>query len=380
MSWQLSLFDPETPPVSPVVRSKRTVADLQHHVERATPFDLPPNPYPLLIGTSGGRTSGYQLRRYIDHLGPGVVNGPRVAVCFTNTGEENERTLDFLHEQESRWGVNIVWLEYRFEWVPDRWRLDPEYQSIRRRQYGDRRDRSLRSEVAAALIDAGFPDRAEDIIQGRECLNGRDTYAVVDHATASRNREPFQAMLEAREEYRQNVKGLPGCLPNSANNGMCTGQLKVNVMARYMADRFGVNKRGYAVALALRADGRDDERTGAIRGRESDGGIPIFPLWESGVELGDIDEFWAAQPFRLGIRGIEGNCRLCHLKKSHVLQYLVRQNPSDAAWRSDWEERTGDRFARDKPTYRRMMIELRLFQEPADCDAGVTCHTGYCGD
>ena len=375
---QLSLFDDDAAPRVSARRSR--VADLEQLVERAHPFDLPPEPYPLLIGTSGGRTSGYQLRQYIDRHGLEVVNGPRVAVCFTNTGEEHELTLDFLHEQETRWGVNVVWLEYRFVPFPPALLADESFRSLRRRQYENRTDKGLRAELAAVMTEAGFPDRAGDILAGRECLNGRDAYAVVTYETASRNREPFEEMLAVREEYRRSVKGLPGCLPNTANNGMCTGQLKVNVMARYMADRFGVDKRGYAVALALRADGRDDERTGAIRGRESDGGLPIFPLWESGVERADVEAFWAGQPFDLRIPGYKGNCRLCHLKATHTLQYLVRGDPADAAWRADWETRTGDRFARGKPSYRRMATELRLFEEPPDDDAsGLSCGSGYCG-
>lgn len=33
-------------------------------------------------------------------------------VCFANTGREHNATLDFGHEVEARWGVQIVWLEY----------------------------------------------------------------------------------------------------------------------------------------------------------------------------------------------------------------------------------------------------------------------------
>ena len=34
-------------------------------------------------------------------------------VCFANTGREDEATLKFVHECETRWGVPVVWLEYR---------------------------------------------------------------------------------------------------------------------------------------------------------------------------------------------------------------------------------------------------------------------------
>jgi 3'-phosphoadenosine 5'-phosphosulfate sulfotransferase (PAPS reductase)/FAD synthetase len=35
-------------------------------------------------------------------------------VTFQNTGKEMPQTLDFVNECDKRWGLNIVWLEYRF--------------------------------------------------------------------------------------------------------------------------------------------------------------------------------------------------------------------------------------------------------------------------
>lgn len=65
---------------------------------------------PATISFSGGRTSGYMLRRILDE---GLR--PDVYVLFANTGKESEETLDFIHEIETRWSVPIHWLEYRAE-------------------------------------------------------------------------------------------------------------------------------------------------------------------------------------------------------------------------------------------------------------------------
>jgi hypothetical protein len=75
------------------------------------------NPYILPEGNvqiafSGGRTSAYMLRKIMDANG-GLPD--RVEVTFQNTGREKPQTLDFVQEVGSRWGVNIVWLEYRAE-------------------------------------------------------------------------------------------------------------------------------------------------------------------------------------------------------------------------------------------------------------------------
>ncbi|WP_420415105.1 phosphoadenosine phosphosulfate reductase family protein [Roseibium sp.] len=62
------------------------------------------------IAFSGGRTSAYMLHQILQENGdlPG-----RCVVSFQNTGRELPETLDFVAEVGRRWGVKIIWLEYR---------------------------------------------------------------------------------------------------------------------------------------------------------------------------------------------------------------------------------------------------------------------------
>jgi 3'-phosphoadenosine 5'-phosphosulfate sulfotransferase (PAPS reductase)/FAD synthetase len=65
---------------------------------------------PTVISFSGGRTSAYMLHRVMqsnDGLPEDAI------VCFANTGKEEQATLDFVHECETKWNAHIVWLEYR---------------------------------------------------------------------------------------------------------------------------------------------------------------------------------------------------------------------------------------------------------------------------
>ena len=62
------------------------------------------------IAFSGGRTSAYMLYHIAEANG-GIPD--RCEVTFQNTGREMPETLDFVAECGSRWGVPIVWLEYR---------------------------------------------------------------------------------------------------------------------------------------------------------------------------------------------------------------------------------------------------------------------------
>lgn len=61
---------------------------------------------PAVISFSGGRTSGYMLRRILD---AGLQ--PDVHVVFADTGQEHPATYAFVRAIEDRWGVPIVWVE-----------------------------------------------------------------------------------------------------------------------------------------------------------------------------------------------------------------------------------------------------------------------------
>jgi 3'-phosphoadenosine 5'-phosphosulfate sulfotransferase (PAPS reductase)/FAD synthetase len=73
------------------------------------------NPYkiiePTCISFSGGRTSAYMLYQVI-RAGGGQLPDEAI-VCFQNTGKEDEATLRFVHECETKWNVKIHWIEYR---------------------------------------------------------------------------------------------------------------------------------------------------------------------------------------------------------------------------------------------------------------------------
>lgn len=107
-----------------------------------------PNPYlfdgPAMLSFSGGKTSGYMLRKILDTY-DGTLPAT-MPVLFANTGKEKPETLDFVREIETRWNVPIVWLEYR-----------------------------------------GMAD------------SKTARYAVVDYATASRDGEPFEQLIRDKK-------------------------------------------------------------------------------------------------------------------------------------------------------------------------------------
>lgn len=67
---------------------------------------------PTCISFSGGRTSAYMLWRVLQS-NHGLPD--EVAVCFANTGKEEEATLRFVRDCSEQWNVPITWLEYQVD-------------------------------------------------------------------------------------------------------------------------------------------------------------------------------------------------------------------------------------------------------------------------
>ncbi len=61
----------------------------------------------VLILFSGGQTSAYMTKRLLDECNDEY----NMIVCFANTGQENNETLDFVHDCDVNFGFKTVWLE-----------------------------------------------------------------------------------------------------------------------------------------------------------------------------------------------------------------------------------------------------------------------------
>ena len=61
----------------------------------------------LAVSFSGGRTSAY-MARMIQKLN---VSDYEIVYTFANTGQEHEKTLEFVDRCDKEWGLGVVWLE-----------------------------------------------------------------------------------------------------------------------------------------------------------------------------------------------------------------------------------------------------------------------------
>lgn len=272
---------------------------------------------PTCISFSGGRTSAYMLWRVLQSNG-GLPDD--AVVCFANTGLEAEETLEFVRDCGSHWGVPITWVEYR------------------------------------------------DDDQG---------YAVVNFETASRNGEPFKAIIDKRQY-----------LPNPVTR-FCTSELKIRVMYKYLRDA-GMVADGLDMAVGIRAD--EPRRVAKMRnGKNSESShiTNILPLADAGVGVQDVGAFWDAQPFTLNLpsrngRTTAGNCELCFLKPAAQILSLIREKPSRAIWWAEAEAEaraskpSGAVFRSDRPSYAQMLAYAQSQTDMFDeTEEGASC---FCGD
>lgn len=219
----------------------------------------------LLISFSGGRTSAF-MAKYINE-NPNF-NKYRKLFLFANTGKEKEETLIFVNKCDKEFGLNVVWLEAK---------VDPK--------------------------------------KG----NGTN-YKIVDFETASRNGEPFEAVIK---KY-----GLPSKLYRH-----CTRELKVVPIHKYARKIFGTFE--YLTALGIRADEKHRLKSNPKY---------IYPLAEINVNEKFIRDWWQRQSFDLGIKDYEGNCDLCFLKSKRKKLTLISENTNIVDWWQKMEENYGSEY------------------------------------
>jgi len=244
---------------------------------------------------------------------------PEAVVCFANTGKEEEATLKFVNECGIRWGIPIVWLEYvDAEETKDRWRQ-------------------------------------------------------VTYETASRDGEPFEALIRKRL-----------ILPNPVSR-FCTVELKVRTIHRYLKAQGWTE---WDSMLGIRAD---EQRRLAKIGNQDYGKHEekIAPLGSVGVTKGMVGDFWKAQDFDLELPNMNGvtmhgNCDLCYLKGGAQILSLIAEKPERATWWARMESLglssspQGGKFRSDRPSYAQMQVyalqQTDMF--PTD-EEGIAC---FCGD
>lgn len=186
---------------------------------------------------------------------------------------------------------------------------------------------------------------------------------VVDFETASRNGEPFEEMIRKH--------GIP-----NKNTPLCSKELKTRPITRW-AREIGWLPGTYDLAIGIRAD-EIDRMSSAAKQRRI-----IYPLIKRfRYTKPMVNEFWQQQPFRLNLKGYQGNCKWCWKKSLRKHLTIISENPAAydfpermereyplAGTNPNGEPRFFFREGRSTVDLRRMASEVKF--TPADDDARV---------
>lgn len=211
----------------------------------------------LVISFSGGKTSAYMLW-WLHNEWQDRHNWEMLTV-FANTGKEVEGTLFFVDECSQEWDIPIIWIE-------------------------------------------GYPS---DKGKGWAV-----NHKIVTYETASRNGEPFEAMIKRL--------GIP-----NQKAPFCSPQLKREAIKSYLK---GIGWKDYYIAIGIRYD--EPERIVYSKKQKI-----IYPLANiNPVTKRNVSEWWAKQPFDLNIHPEDGNCDRCWKKSFVKLARAMNRKPDTFDW------------------------------------------------
>jgi hypothetical protein len=254
----------------------------------------------LVISFSGGRTSGYMTKKILDTK----RDEYDIKVIFANTGFENEATLQFVHDCDTHFGFNTVWIE-------------------------------------------GVTNMEKGVGM---------SHKVVTFQTASRNGEPFEAVIQ---KY-----GIP-----NMQAPLCTMDLKRYPIEHYLRS-IGWSLRDYDLAIGIRTDEQrrvKDDKTRNV----------VYPLvhWFP-ADKQDVLDWWEDQPFDLQLQEHQGNCKTCWKKSFNKLIKLHTEDPTQFDFFERMEEkygRVGAEFAKydDAPdrVFFRQRMSIKAFRQIAIAQA-----------
>lgn len=238
----------------------------------------------LIISFSGGRTSALMTKYCLDNW----KDKYEMIVVFANTGKERLESLDFVKQCDEEFRFNCVWVE--------------------------------------AITN---PNHGKGV-----------SAKVVDFTTASRNGEPFEAMIAKH--------GMP-----SVASPHCTRELKSYTIKAYARS---IGWKEYYTAIGIRIDEIDRISPDKDKNRF------IYPLIALGIRKNDVNLFWSQQSFDLKLKSYEGNCDLCFKKSERKLMTIVIENTELTKWWYEMEQKYSNFIPDSKKHNNKLVPPIRCFR------------------
>jgi len=192
-------------------------------------------------------------------------------IVFANTGRENNETLEFVKKCAEHFGVEIIWIESNV--------------------WGN--------------------------------VKKKTKHVVVTYETATRNQD---WKFRDNTPYEEMVKkyGIP-----NISNRFSTRELKDRPIQSYMRS-LGYSDNDYYIFIGIRYDEMDRMIDEMKNPRNF-----IYPLikWMKWTKK-HVNFWWSQMPYRLILKGWEGNCVTCYKKTLEKLMQIF----IDDAWKFDFDE------------------------------------------
>lgn len=250
-----------------------------------------------------------------------------VLCIYSNTGCENDETLDFIHKCDIAFGLNVVWIEAVTH--PEHGkgvthRVTDYTNAYRSHQYKD-----PKHPFHAHIAKNGIPNMARPHCSDRLKEHAIEHYKKVNnlkgcsHSLGMRSDEPNRTMpknirkllaetdmtpdMFKRMEHQHRINGF-------TSSGYDYTDKELSTLTNYSKklERYNLV---YVLADAWRADKQD------------------------------VNTFWEMMPFRLMLKDYEGNCQTCWKKSETKLKLLATEKPM-LFEAFDWFEKT---YAHVKP-------------------------------
>jgi len=174
---------------------------------------------------------------------------------------------------------------------------------------------------------------------------------IVNFETASRKGEPFKEVIS---KYG---------IPNTAFPH-CTRELKLNPIKSFIKS---IGWKDYKTAIGIRPDEFD-----RINPKHKELNL-IYPLvTEVYMDKPRINLWWSKQPFRLNLKGYQGNCKTCWKKSDPKLYQIYKENPDYFNFNLEMENKYPEyTFFRKNRSTKDIIREAKLWKGKVKDDSQV---------
>jgi hypothetical protein len=174
----------------------------------------------------------------------------------------------------------------------------------------------------------------------------RLSFEIVDFKTAYRSHNKSEiANKWQNHPFRAYISEF--MIPNKQNM-TCTRELKEYIINRYLTS-MGWKPSTHTKCIGIRAD--EIDRIGKY----------WYPLVHLGITKPMVNTFWGKMPFRLNLKGYEGNCKTCWKKSFRKLVTIARNTPSWFDFMKQMEIEFGD-YIKETQKHR-LNAPMRFFRE-----------------